>query len=82
MTTGVVRRLATSISAQHVVLGDFFRRQQRALSYVGLQVNGPKLALQGRDRTDLRPKRRRLDCAMRKGAVEGPLRLDDLAANG
>jgi len=82
MTTGVVRRGAASISAKHVVLGNLFRRQQCVLSYVGLQVNGPKLALQGRDRMDLRPKRRRLDCAIRKGAIEGPLCLDDLPANG
>ena len=82
MTTGVVRRCAASISAKHVVLGNLFRRQQCALRQVGLQVNRPKLALQGRDCTDLRRKRCRLDCAVRKGAIKGPLGLDDLAADG
>ena len=82
MTTGVVRRWAASISANHVVTRNLFRRQQCVLSYVSLQVNGPELALQGRDCRDLGPKRRRLDCAIRKGAIEGPLCLDDLPANG
>ena len=80
--TGVVRRRAASISAKRVVLGNLFRRQQRVLHQVRLLVNGPKLALQGGDGTDLRARRRRLDRAIHKGAIEGPLSLEDLAADG
>ena len=48
---------------------------------MGLQVNGAKLALQDRDRTDLRSKRFRRDAAIGKGAIEAPLRLHNLPAN-
>jgi hypothetical protein len=77
-----MRRRVASISAKHVVSGNLLRRQQRVLSQVGLQVSGPKLTLQGRDGTDLRAKRRRLDCGIGKGAIEGAFCLDDLAADG